>query len=167
MQAADFFAASENVGETEKELLLTAALFHDTGFVKIREEHEEESCIIACDYLPSYGYTPGEIEVICGLIKATRVPQSPKTELAEILCDADLDYLGRDDFFALSDRLFTELQSEGLLKNLNEWNRQQAEFMGNHRYFTQTAVSLRQLIKAEHIDLIRLKITSQILDENH
>jgi len=166
MQAAEFIAGSENVSDMDKELLLTAALFHDSGFLKLRDGHEMQSCNIARNYLPLYGYESTEIETICQLIMATRLPQSPQNRLEEILCDADLGYLGRDDFFTLSDRLFVELKAEGLVKDEVEWNIQQADFIGNHRYFTETSVKLLQAKKENYVELIKSKIPTRIFDEN-
>jgi uncharacterized protein len=160
MQAAALLAAAEGIDEHGKALLAAAALLHDTGFLVGREGHEEASCNIARYYLPAYGYTPEEIEVVCSLIIATQLPQSPGSHLAAVLCDADLDYLGRDDFFMLSARLFTELKNEGMVQREDQWNRQQADFMGNHSYFTKTAINLRQPQQEEYVELIKLKITA-------
>ncbi len=118
--AAERIAKEKGISNYERKLLLTAALFHDTGFIKKRELHEVESCNFARQYLPLYGYKVAEIELICGMIMATRIPQSPKTYLEEIICDADLDYLGRDDFFRTGNKLFEELKFEGLIKNEKE-----------------------------------------------
>jgi len=158
LQAAKSIANHEGVTENDKRLLLTAALFHDSGFLKGRREHEEESCTIAGRYLPGYNYQKEEIELICGMIRATRVPQSPQNHLEKILCDADLDYLGRDDFFTLSGKLFLELKAEGLISNEDEWNREQADFMKNHHYYTATSISLRNGKKEKYIELIKSKI---------
>lgn len=160
MYAAELLATAEGISEEDHRLLRTAALLHDTGFLVKRDGHEELSCDIAQRYLPGYGYTPAEIDDICQLIMATRLPQSPKTKLAEILADADLDYLGRDDFFPLSEKLFIELKNEGLVKDEDEWNRQQADFMSEHSYFTQTAINLRQPRKEAYVELVKLKITA-------
>jgi uncharacterized protein len=157
-RAAERIAKGEGISNYELKLLLTAASFHDSGFIKAREGHEAESCNIARRYLPGYNYSVAEIEVICGMIMATRLPQSPNNRLEEILCDADLDYLGRDDFFILSDILFSELCIEGLIKNAKEWNTEQAEFMSNHSYFTATSVKLRQAKKEQYIKLVKSKI---------
>ena len=51
---------------------------------------------------------------------ATKVPQSPKNHLEEILCDCDLDYLGRDDFEKISNNLFSEWKEHGLVTNVEE-----------------------------------------------
>ncbi|MDB5135945.1 MAG: hypothetical protein JWP37_2548 [Mucilaginibacter sp.] len=157
-QAAQRIASEENVSKHEQKLLVTAALFHDAGFIKMREGHEAESCKMARHYLPSYNYQPSEIELICGMIMATRIPQSPQNRLEEILCDADLDYLGRDDFFALSNKLFSELHAEGLSKDEYEWNRVQEDFMEGHHYHTNSSLKLRQGKKEQHIKLIKSKI---------
>jgi uncharacterized protein len=158
LQAVENISEQEGIGDNDKRLLLTAALFHDLGFLEGREGHEEESCTFARSYLPAYQYQPMEIEAICGMIMATRIPQSPRTCLDKILCDADLDYLGRDDFFMLSNKLFTELQAEGLIKDEEEWNREQADFMEEHRYKTETSIRLRQPAKEQYIELIKAKI---------
>src|ERR1043165_8934180 len=57
----------ENCTDKEIELLSAAALWHDTGYITTYKNHEEESCELAKKYLPEYGFTPGEIERICGM----------------------------------------------------------------------------------------------------
>ena len=57
----------------------------------------------------------GLFEQICGMIMATKIPQSPKNYLEQILCDADLDYLGRDDFYDIGGTLFKELKTYNVL----------------------------------------------------
>jgi hypothetical protein len=75
----------ENISGEERILLLTAALFHDTGYIKLSRGHEELSCSIAREILPQFDYNPEQIETICQMILATKIPQNPKTKLAEIL----------------------------------------------------------------------------------
>jgi HD superfamily phosphodiesterase len=156
--AAGRIAKAEGISDHETKLLLTAALFHDSGFIKIRDGHEEESCRIAQHYLPQFNYQPQEIDAICGMIMATKIPQLPKSRLAEILCDADLDYLGREDFFELSKRLFNELRHEGLIKDEDEWNREQEEFMERHKYRIASSIKLRQPKKEEYIKFVKSKL---------
>src|SRR5476651_1180656 len=107
--AAERIGTNEAIGGHNMQLLLTAAMYHDTGFFVGPDGHEEESCRIAKAVLPGFEYTESEIDTICGLIRATRIPQSPRNHLEQILADADLDYLGRDDFAAISDKLYREL----------------------------------------------------------
>lgn len=160
----DVYHAAENLGKLETisnadmKLLLTAALYHDSGFLKISRGHEEESCRIAAEALPRYGYTEHDINLICGMIRATQVPQSPKTLLERILVDADLDYLGRDDFFEVGDKLFNELKLTGSIHDRLAWNKLQLDFITNHSYFTQSAINLRQAKKAANTTQIRAQL---------
>src|SRR4029078_11463882 len=90
-QQCENIAHAENITDPEKIYLLkVAALYHDTGFLYIYNGHEEVSCKLATQELPAYGLNEEQIEIICGLIMATRVPQSPKNHLEQIICDADL-----------------------------------------------------------------------------
>lgn len=151
-------AASEGVKGEDLKLLLTAALFHDSGFLKGPKEHEKQSCIIAKKSLPTFGYNPGQIKKICGMIMATKVPQQPQNHLEEIICDADLDYLGREDFFTIGDKLFAELSMYGILSTEDEWNRLQVRFLEAHHYFTKTAIKQRQKKKDKYLKLVKSRI---------
>lgn len=156
--AAETLAGMEKVTGEDLTLLLTAVLFHDAGFLVQQREHERISCDIAKEYLPSYDYTPEQIERICGMIMATKIPQAPKNKLERIICDSDLDYLGRDDFFTIGDKLYDELCMYGIISSENEWNKLQVKFLEGHHYFTTSAKKLRKAKKDEHLALVKSKI---------
>lgn len=158
LNAAIAIGRLEKVNSEELTLLKTAALFHDSGFLEGPENHEERSCKKAKSILPEYGYSSVDIDTICGMIRATRIPQSPKTHLEEILADADLDYLGRDDFFEIADLLYKELQTTGVIRNEEEWNRLQIKFFESHDYFTETSKKLRQEGKEINLKKIKAKL---------
>jgi HD superfamily phosphodiesterase len=158
--AANMLAKEEGIGEEDLTLLLTAALYHDTGFLIQQKDHEKLSCDIAKEHLPSFNYSKEQIEKICGMIMATQIPQRPKNKLEEILCDADLDYLGREDFYEIGDKLFEELSVFGVLKTEEEWNKLQVRFLETHDYFTKTAVRLRKKRKEEFLAEVRSKVQS-------
>lgn len=158
LRAVEGHIAASGIDVHSAMLLRTAALYHDSGFTVQPDGHEEISCTIAGEMLPTFGYLPGDIETICGMIRATRIPQSPKTPLEEILADADLDYLGRKDFFEISALLFEELKTRGLVVNENEWNKIQLVFFEKHRYFTAFAKANRDAQKAEHYKILQSKI---------
>ena len=155
---AKTIAEHENVPESEIKLLLTAASYHDAGFLKHSQGHEEESCRMARAALPRYGYANDDIEKICDMIMATRIPQTPHNLPEEILADADLDYLGRDDFFSIGDLLYAELKTAGAISTEWEWNQMQVKFMEAHRYFTATSKRLRNAKKEANLALVKAKI---------
>jgi uncharacterized protein len=148
-------AAKEKVYGENLILLKTAVLLHDIGFVKHHKNHEETSCEISKDILPHFNYSNEQIERICAMIMATKIPQSPKNHLEKIICDADLDYLGRDDFPIIAQRLYKELESFNLIDDEINWNRLQLSFLTNHRYFTETAKNMRTKKKREHLNVIK------------
>ncbi|HVT85051.1 MAG TPA: hypothetical protein VHD35_07595, partial [Chitinophagaceae bacterium] len=132
----------------------TAALYHDSGFLHAYSGHEEAGCEIVKKELPAYGINGKQLDAICGMIMATKIPQSPKNKLEEIICDADLDYLGRPDFFKIANSLFKEMMHRGLVNNEREWNRIQVNFLKNHHYFTPTNKQSREQQKLEHLAMI-------------
>ena len=137
----------EACSELELELLRAAALWHDTGYITIYNNHEEESCLLARQYLPEYGYSAPDIDEVCSMIMATKMPQSPKTKLEEILADADLEYLGTSGFEIMADRLFKELQMIDAALTVEKWRSLQISFLQNHRYFTRFCKENRENVK--------------------
>jgi predicted metal-dependent HD superfamily phosphohydrolase len=142
---------AEAEGFTDSEalaLLRTAAHYHDAGFMTTYQGHEAVGCELARRVLPAMDYSPEQIELICSLIMATRLPQSPgSSPLARILCDADLDYLGRPDFWPISQTLRAELAARGSVVDDQVWNQSQLTFLSAHHYWTASAVARREAAK--------------------
>ena len=153
-RTASRIAAAEGVAGEDLELLKAAALFHDSGFLVSDIEHERFSCGITREALPGFGYSPKQVERICVMIMATKIPQDPHNALSRILCDADLDYLGRPDFFSIGATLFEEMKHYGVLRTEREWNELQVRFLRKHHYFTQYSKSLREPVKLVHLDQV-------------
>lgn len=154
--AIELAAAEDIINERELLLLKTAALFHDCGYLNTYENHEEESCRIARIYLPEFGYSPPDIDLICSMIMKTKMPQQPQTLLEHILCDADLYYLGGDDFETSGHKLFKEWVAMGKLNNENEWNQMQIKFLESHHYWTNAARANRNNKKIEHLEKLKV-----------
>ena len=141
----------ETCSEDELDLLGAAALWHDTGYITIYRNHEEESCKLARQFLPDFGYSFSDIDKICGMIMATKIPQKANTKLEEILADADLEYLGTDAFKTKADKLFKELQTINPSMTLAEWNRAQISFLRSHHYFTMFCQENKEPEKRKHL----------------
>jgi HD superfamily phosphodiesterase len=149
--SAEAIARSEQINDDDTRLLLTAALYHDCGYLHSVDNHERASCSIAREVLPQFNYSDIDVEKICKLIMATCLPQQPTTPAENIICDADLDYLGREDFIVTGNKLFAELQELGKVKNVEEWNKMQINFLQNHRYFTATSLENKEPKKQENL----------------
>jgi len=140
-------------------LLKTAALFHDAGHTIAYDDHEYQGSLLAREFLPRYGYSEEQIEKICHIIMATKLPPEPTDVYEEIICDADLDYLGRSDMIPVSNTLYKELKEQDKIGTFNEWNKLQVKFISTHSYFTKTARSLREVNKQKQIERIKKLIT--------
>lgn len=154
---ARHIGTQENISEAEMNILLTAALFHDTGFLEIYKNHEEVSCNFAKKYLPGYGYNNEQIEEVCRLIMATKIPQVTYTPLEQILCDADLAYFGTDKYFSVAGKLYKELKSLGIISNYYEWLNYQIEFIESHNYFTKSAVRDYNNMKEQNLGVLKTR----------
>ncbi len=133
------------------ELLETAAWLHDTGFLKTYHNHEQESCKIAGTILQSAGANTHEIETIQSLILATKLPQTPYDRLSSIICDADLDYIGRPEFHDIAKGLHQEWLAYGFLKNEDDFDEIQIKFLTSHHFFTAYNQKHREPLKQQHL----------------
>jgi uncharacterized protein len=148
-------AAMEGVNSRDLALLETAAWYHDSGIFLTYDNHEEASVKIAREILPKFDYTAADLDVLECIILKTKLPQSAITLLGEILCDADLDYLGRPDFFMIAQRLRYEWLLMGKYYGLKEWYQLQLDFLGSHKYYTRAARMLRNEGKEKNLTEIR------------
>lgn len=145
-----YIAEKENATEKQILILKTAALLHDIGYVENYLNHEELGCEFALKTLPDFGYPPEDIVEICQLIRATKIPQMPKNHLEEILCDADLYYLGASEYEVLAANLYAELKMSGRIDTDADWQKVQLDFLNSHRYFTNTALTEQNTKKLEN-----------------
>jgi predicted metal-dependent HD superfamily phosphohydrolase len=158
IKAAEVIGLNENCTEEEIVLLKTAALFHDAGFLRQYENNEEIGAEIAGEWMERYGFEPKQIETVQRLILATKVPHQVQDKLEKIICDADLDYLGRDDFFEIGDKLKIELMKRKIIKNDLEWDELQVNFLKQHVYFTNYLLTNRNPQKLEHLEMIEERL---------
>ncbi|MBK7967199.1 MAG: HD domain-containing protein [Bacteroidetes bacterium] len=155
-------AQQEGVHESyDLVLLKTAGYLHDIGFLNTFIDHEEEGCLIAQAILPDYNYDQEAIDIICSMIMKTKLPQKPVTLLEKILCDADLDHLGREDFKEVSHRLFEEWKALGRIDESMDWNLIQYTFVDAHHYWTNTNQKRRNNLKAQFLQELKGLVMSK------
>jgi len=124
------------MSEEELELLALAALFHDTGFVKTYDNHEDASKSYAADFLSKENYPSEKIERIKELIEATRVGVEPEGLLGKVLKDADFNNFN-SGYAAKSQALRHEWELfKGVKMTDNEWELNNSDFWNDHKFFT-------------------------------
>lgn len=153
--SAVLYSTMEKINEEELVLLKTAALYHDSGFLTKYSHNEDESVLIVQNVLPRFNYSQVQVETVKRMILCTEIPQKPKTILEKILCDADLDYLGRSDFYMTGICLLREWNENGINTSLREWYIQELYFLQQHEYYTLSAYKLRNDLKLTHLQQIK------------
>lgn len=154
-KAVEELSCQEDLSGIDLELLRTAAVLHDVGFIEQYLDNEPLAVSFARKVLPGFGYTTEQIEIIGGIIMCTQIPQNPGNHIEQIMCDADLDYLGRDDFFMISENLKKEWFAYGIIHSEEEYHRKQISFFEQHRYFTKSAHEKRDLQKQLHLSHLK------------
>lgn len=143
---------AEGLSEEDILILKLAGLFHDSGHIRDYKDHEFHGSQIAREILGNYNYPKDVIEKVCDLIMSTKFPPEPKNIMEEVICDSDLDYLGRSDFIPVSNNLYHELKERDMIGSLDEWNQLQLKFINSHQYYTETARNLREVNKQNQIE---------------
>lgn len=159
LDSAVQIAVAEKVTSNEIALLRIGVLMHDYGFLITYKDHEEEGCRLANEILPQFGFEKKDIEIIERMIMSTKIPQSTYTLIEKIICDADLDYLGRDDYYSIAETLFEEMKIHSGLTDKTEWNHIQLQFLKSHHYHTAYSRMLRETNKQKRITELE-KITA-------
>lgn len=155
MPAAVRLARHTGLPRLGVQLLEVAAAYHDLGFLIRAEGHEIESVRLAGEALPRFGFSPPQIAHVQRTIMATKLPQTPHDLAGQLLADADLDLLGRKDFFELSDLLKDETERLNDPISDGDWNDKQLTFLTEHQYFTAAARRLRNDQKAINVEKLR------------
>lgn len=158
LHKAVYIARKEKVSGKELLLVKLAALYHDTGFLVGKADHEEHSCRIAGDELSHIpGLTEADVSAICAMIRATKIPQKPANLLEKIMADADLEYLSTPCFEEFSRRLFAEMTYLNPELDAEKWRLLEIRFMENHQYHTAYFRRVREPVKRRLIEKIKCR----------
>ncbi|MCA1918863.1 phosphohydrolase [Flavobacterium piscis] len=163
VNAVKVLCKKENVKENEKEMLLVAAWFHDTGYVDGYENHEQESVKIATSFLKEKEQSDEFITAVSNLIMATVKEYIPKTHLEKIIKDADFAHLVGTEYETTCELLRIELKNTWNLDFSNaEWAKENLNFLMNkHRFYTDYALRKWQPLKEKNLMLVQKKIEKQ------
>lgn len=155
VKKSTYIAEKENLPSEQLYLLKIAALYHDSGFLYGPANHEEKSCELARKELKPQGFTEKQLDEICEMIAATRIPQQPTSHAAEILADADLEYLGTSKFDEIGELLYLELKHFNPEFTRDAWNDIQVSFIGKHSYHTKFCKRYKEFRKAANLKRLK------------
>jgi len=159
LQKVNFLARHYSLNVADRKALRVAALFHDIGFINVYRNHEEEGVRILRNAMLEMKADISGIDAMAGMIMATKIPQSPKTLLDKILCDADLFYLGSQHYYPVAELLRKEWFSYGIVENNEEWMIRQIDFLDAHKFHTTYCLENQEARKRERLAELKSKIT--------
>ncbi|HLP64708.1 Pycsar system effector family protein [Flavobacterium sp.] len=160
VNAVTTIADAESIIGQDRELLLLAAWFHDTGYVNGCERHEESSVVIVTEFLKSHDYPQEYIEQVASLIRATVKSFVPTTELEKIIRDADYFHLASKDYLLSATYLKMELKNTMNLEFTElEWAKENLKFLEQHHsFYSSYAQENWQLQKEKNSKRLRKRI---------
>ncbi|AJW63347.1 HD domain protein [Elizabethkingia miricola] len=159
---AEILANADNLNEEEKEILLVACWFHDSGYTKDIMLHEEKSCEIAAEFLKAEGVNEDFIRRVKELIMSTKICCKPDNRIENIIRDADSSHLASEDYFTYSDNLRKEWE-QTLGKNFSKkkWNLDNLRFFRFHQFNTDYAKQNWNPIKEKNLQKIENMLQEQ------
>ena len=157
--AVNLLADSHNIDLSNKEILLLAAWFHDTGYINGCDNHEERSVAIVTDFLKKNDKSADYIEKVTAIIRSTIYGYVPKTLFEKIIKDADYFHISSEEYAATCNALRLEWQYlHQKTFSDSDWINENLDFLKNrHHYYTDFALKNWQPLKDKNIKTLLKK----------
>lgn len=163
VDTANKIGKHSGLSESEIEILLIAAWFHDTGIINSYTDHEEKSASIAKDFLQQNNYPAKKIEKVINLILATKMPQKPKTLSEKVICDADISHIGKKEFNTRSQLLRTEWETKlGKKTNDKDWLKNNIDFLSHSKFHTKYAKENFEEQRLKNLTMLKKRLEKKI-----
>ena len=148
--------AAHDLKDEDTEALLLTAWFHDTGYTKGSEDHEEKSAAIVGEFLSEQNYPEQSIKKVQDIIRATKRFYSPASLLEEIIRDADASHFSKKSYMETCEQLREELRLLGLAEySMEDWLEANLKMLRKeHQFYTEYAKENWQEGKDKNIEII-------------
>ena len=159
VESAEYIGRNSGLSEQDMNLLKISAWFHDAGYTKDRDDHEEEGARLAAEFLSSKGIQAHFIRQVQEIILSTSIPQEPVDMISMVMCDADLRHLGEEDYFNIIDNLRVEYSNHrGKKLGKRKFYKMSVKFFKDHHYHTSFAKEVLQPVKEINFELLQKRI---------
>lgn len=152
-ERATYLGKKEGLSDEEIEFLWLAALFHDTGFIVRYDKNEPIGGKIAKNFLKTMLYPEEKIEIIERIILATDPDyKNPQNIYEAIIKDADLDNLGREDFYEKWGKVKSEIETIKRIKIKDpDWHHAILDLLYKNKFYTKTQKKEREEQREKNI----------------
>jgi predicted metal-dependent HD superfamily phosphohydrolase len=163
---AETIGEQEGLSPDEMNILRVCALFQDSGYLKSFEKPHEESAAMVSSFLAERGIEQNTIDRIAEIMHSTRLPQSPKDKVAEVLCDAAMMFIAAEDGLEQFDLLYDETVLTGLNSDRRPaFEKRWIDLLTNHTYFTGYGRSVLQPRKESALTRLSARLKRRKLVE--
>jgi predicted metal-dependent HD superfamily phosphohydrolase len=159
VNGVDILCDANGLNKTEKRILLTAAWFHDTGYTKKIDGHEEHGALLAEAFLKNQNVDEEEIEQVKACVLATLYPQQPTNILEQIICDADMLHVSEPNFMERSKLLRNEWEAtKSKSFSDKEWYELNIDFLNKHSFHTDYCREQFNKPKSKNLNALMTKL---------
>ncbi len=155
MLQADLLSRAEKLPDEEYVDLRLASVFLLTGYMTDYENPAKESCNLAEEILPRYGFEEEIIRTVVRIISDVFM-QKYDTAVSMILHDALYSYLGREDYIELTDKLLREKKEHGRFSDTQSWVESQKELLLKHDFMTTSGKHMRSVSVENQINMLKV-----------
>ena len=166
VEAASNILTECGLSESEENIVLVAAWFHDTGYFYDKQQHEEKSQEVARNFLTEKGIEENEIRQVESCIEVTKRRKNPENKLEKVISDADMSHLAAEDFITQTNLLREEWKKESdqkIKKKGHLFNTLQ--FILQQNYYTKYGKEVLEPKKQENIKKLEKEIENQIKEK--
>ena len=150
----EFLHYFDTTPENSRALIL-AAVFHDFGYL-VRSQNNEA---LALPYMQEFGKRFALPEQLLtranDLILETVYPYAPHTREGMLLCDADIEYIGRSCFFSKAQLFRQELSGENIHFSDRDFMLLEIKFLEENSFFTPVCQKLRSAGRLQNLQQLR------------
>ena len=166
VQEALVIGKAEGLTDHELYLLEISAWFHDVGYESDQpcaSGHEERSAQSASEFL-SGKLSEEDIKTVEKCILATKLGAKLSSTIEQVISDADLSHLGKENFYEQSDALRKEFDKSSNCEETSKkkWLLKNLQFLCSHKYCTDYAKKVYRPEKKRHIEEIELRLESMV-----
>lgn len=157
LQSLDNHILTLDMDPRKAELVRLAGIGHDIGYIENTENHELIGIRIIKPILKEEGYSEQELHQVSTMIWATKLGNSPRTFLEKMLVDANLAYIGSEDYDEGLKNLYKEwVNQDRIPKDYPLFLENRIKFMEEHTYYTDFAKAYNQ--KSKNIEELKAMI---------
>ncbi|MFC5408169.1 Pycsar system effector family protein [Larkinella bovis] len=165
VEAAEFLGKKAGLPPEELEDAIIAAWIHDIGYARKCQQHEEAGVGMALPFLEEAGLSAERIKTISDCVLATQLPQTPHTNVAEVVCDADLFHLSSEQFFERSELMRQEVKNVSGKISKKKWMQGTVKLMESHHYFTDYGREVLTPLKENNLRIAHQKLAELEAEE--